>query len=141
MRRKPLADRPQLREVTEQRAAVAAPEGERAAVVLEDPAEAVPLGLVPPPVARWELVDELRLHRRERDVGTRRVHAMLLCQEGHAATLSSCAAKHATQAWNTRRMMSRLSARRASRFVLPSAVRRARYACAGGYIRAWVSTI
>ncbi len=78
MRGKPFADGPQLREVAQERAAVPAPEGERAAVVLEDAAEAVPLGLVPPAVAGREVVDELRLHRRERDIGTNlsgRVHA------------------------------------------------------------------
>ena len=44
------------------------PERELAAVVLEHAAEAVPLRLVLPAVAGRELADELRLHRRERDV-------------------------------------------------------------------------
>src|SRR3989442_4503481 len=47
-------------------------------------------------------------------------HRMLLCQADHAAAASGCS-KHARQAWTIRRQISRFSARRASRPVLPSA--------------------
>ena len=66
--REQLAERAQLREVAQQRAPVARPERELAAVVLEHAAEAVPLRLVLPAVALGELADELGLHRREGDV-------------------------------------------------------------------------
>jgi hypothetical protein len=66
--RKQVAQGPELREVPEQRAAVPAPQRELAAVVLEHAAEAVPLRLVAPAVALRERRDELRLHRRKRDV-------------------------------------------------------------------------
>src|SRR5207237_5410577 len=68
VRRQGLAERPELREVAEQRTLVAAPERELAAVVLEHAAEAVPLRLVLPAVARRELLHELGLHRREGNV-------------------------------------------------------------------------
>ena len=73
VRRHQLAERPQLGEVAQQRPAVARPERELAAVVLEHAAEAVPLRLVPPAAAGRKLRDELRLHRRERDVRPGRV--------------------------------------------------------------------
>ena len=66
--REPLAERPELREVAQQRPAVPRPERELAAVVLQHPAKAVPLRLVLPALAGGELANELRLHRRERDV-------------------------------------------------------------------------
>ena len=69
--RKQVAERPQLREVAEQRALLPRPERELAAVVLEHAAEPVPLRLVLPAVAFRQLGDELRLHRREGDVFTR----------------------------------------------------------------------
>jgi hypothetical protein len=65
--REEIAERPELREVAQQRPAVAAPEGELAAVVLQNPAEAVPLRLVLP-VAVGQLADQLGLHRGEGDV-------------------------------------------------------------------------
>ena len=68
-----LADLAQLGEVAQQRPAVARPERELAAVVLEHAAEAVPLRLVPPAAAGRELGDELGLHRREGDVRAGRV--------------------------------------------------------------------
>src|SRR5437588_2280016 len=73
MRRQRLAELPQLGEVAEERPAVARPERELAAVVLEHAAEAVPLRLVTPIALARQLGDELRLHRRERDVGAWRV--------------------------------------------------------------------
>ena len=69
--RKQFAERAQLGEVAQQRPLLARPESELAAVILEDPAEAVPLGLVLPAVALGELGDGLGLHRRERDVRAR----------------------------------------------------------------------
>ena len=69
--REQLAERPQLREVAEERPAVAGPERELAAVVLEHAAEAVPLRLVLPAFAGGELAHQLGFHRRERDVGAR----------------------------------------------------------------------
>ena len=66
--REQLAERRQLGEVAQERAAVARPERELAAVVLEHAAEPVPLRLVLPALAGGELADELRLHRREGDV-------------------------------------------------------------------------
>src|SRR5207253_1869170 len=68
VRREPFAERAQLREVAQERAAVAAPEAELAAIVLEHAAEAVPLRLVPDVRPRRDLVDKERLLRRERDV-------------------------------------------------------------------------
>ena len=68
-----LAEGPQLREVAQQRTAVAAPERELAVVVLEHTAEAVPLRLVLPLRAGRYLLDQLRLLRRERDVRARRL--------------------------------------------------------------------
>ena len=73
VRRHQLAERPQLGEVAEQRPAVARPQRELAAVVLEHAAEAVPLRLVPPAAAGRKLGDELGLHRREGDVRAGRV--------------------------------------------------------------------
>ena len=67
--REQVAQRPQLGEVTQQRTTVPAPERELAAVVLEHSTEAVPLRLVLPAVGRRQLRDELRLHRRKRDIG------------------------------------------------------------------------
>jgi hypothetical protein len=58
-------ERPQLREVAEQRPAVAGPETQLAAGVLEQAPEPVPLRLVLPAVRRRELPHELRLHGRE----------------------------------------------------------------------------
>ena len=69
--REQVAQRAELREVAKQRPLLPRPERELAAVVLEDPAKAVPLGLVLPAVALRQLGDELRLHRRERNVGAR----------------------------------------------------------------------
>ena len=66
--REQVAERRQLGEVAQQRAAVPRPERELAAVVLEHAAEAVPLRLVLPAVAGRQLADELGLHRREGDV-------------------------------------------------------------------------
>src|SRR4029079_12476399 len=65
--REQLAERPELREVAQQGALVAAPQPELTAVVLEHPAKAVPLRLVLPALADGELAHELGLHRRERD--------------------------------------------------------------------------
>ena len=65
--REQLPERLELREVAEQRPLVARPERKLAAVVLEHAAEPVPLRLVLP-VAGRELLDELGLHRRKRDV-------------------------------------------------------------------------
>ena len=70
-RRQQLAERPQLREVAQQRPLVPRPERELALQVLEHAAEAVPLRLVRPAVALGKLADELGLHRRERQVRTR----------------------------------------------------------------------
>jgi hypothetical protein len=61
----------QLGEVAKERPLLARPKRELAAVVLEDPAEPVPLRLVLPAVALRQLLDELGLHRREGDVGAR----------------------------------------------------------------------
>src|SRR5258708_3507484 len=74
VRRKQVADRAKLREVAKERPAIAAPERDVAAVVLEHAAEAIPLRLVAPAVAGRQLVDELRLHRRERHVQAGCVH-------------------------------------------------------------------
>ena len=65
--RKELRERPELGEVAEQGARVPRPEPELAGAVLEQAPEPVPLRLVLPPVARWKLPHELRLHRREWD--------------------------------------------------------------------------
>ena len=62
------AELAQLGEVAQQRAAVAAPERELTAIVLEHAAKAVPLGLVLPAVAARKLLHELCLHGREGDV-------------------------------------------------------------------------
>ena len=70
VRRKEVAERPELGEVPEQRPLLPRPQRELAAVVLEDPPKAVPLRLVLPAVALRELAHELGLHRRERDVWT-----------------------------------------------------------------------
>src|SRR5437763_2020472 len=63
--REELAERPELREVAEERAAVTAPERELAAVVLEHPAEAVPPRLVLPVPRGRKPCDELGPHGRE----------------------------------------------------------------------------
>ena len=57
----------ELREVAQERPAVARPQPQLAADVLEHAAESVPLRLVGPAVAERQLADELGLHRRERD--------------------------------------------------------------------------
>src|SRR2546428_3257358 len=67
-----LAERAQLGEVAQQRTAVAAPKTELASVVLEHPAEAIPLRLVPPVRSDGDVVDEQRLLRRGRDGRARR---------------------------------------------------------------------
>ena len=59
-----LAERPELREVAEQRPAVTGPQPQSAAEVLEHAAEAVPLGLVLPLAGR-QLLDGFCFHRRE----------------------------------------------------------------------------
>ena len=82
--RQQLAERAQLREVAEQRAPVARPERELAAVVLEHAAKAVPLRLVAPARLCRQLRDELGLHRRERNVRAGRV--------GHGASLTATGA-------------------------------------------------
>ena len=69
--RKQVAERAQLREVAKQRPAVARPERELAAVVLEHAAKSVPLRLVLPGVPAWQLVYELCFHRRKRHVLSR----------------------------------------------------------------------
>src|SRR5262249_58255848 len=61
--RKQLPERFELWEVAQQRTLVPRPERELPAVVLEDPAEPVPLRLVLPLAGR-QLRDELGLHRR-----------------------------------------------------------------------------
>ena len=66
LRRQELADLLELGEVAQQRPPVPAPQAQAAAEVLEHAAEAVPLRLVLP-VAGWQLSDELRFHRRERE--------------------------------------------------------------------------
>ena len=63
-----VAERPQLREVAQERAPVARPERKLASVVLEYAPEAVPLRLVLPAPAGGQLPDKLGLHRREGDV-------------------------------------------------------------------------
>src|SRR5205823_4377005 len=68
----------QLREVAEQRARVAAPEVELALQVLEDAAEAVPLRFVLPAVGLGQPLDQLRLHRREREVSRRHLVGRLI---------------------------------------------------------------
>src|SRR5439155_19702885 len=68
--REQLADRAQLREVAEERAAVARPERQLPVVVFEHAAEAVPLRLVAPAALLRQLRDELGLHRREGNVAT-----------------------------------------------------------------------
>jgi hypothetical protein len=83
--RKQLAERLELGEVAKQRALVARPERELTAVVLEDPAEAVPLRLVLP-VAGRELRDELGLHRREGDVSARHAGTKLAAMRRVAVT-------------------------------------------------------
>ena len=67
-----LPERLELREIAEEGAAVTAPEMQLARHVLEDPLKAVPLGLVLPTVRIGQLVDELGLHRRERELGRNR---------------------------------------------------------------------
>src|SRR5512140_430904 len=71
MRRHPVPERTQLREIPQQRSSVPAPEAELAAVVLEHAAEPVPLRLVPPGRALGDLLDEQRLLWRERNVRAR----------------------------------------------------------------------
>src|SRR6202158_2802159 len=96
-------------------------------------------GQLSPPqllVDRGHALHELLERRR-----ALRGHRNLLCQVGHAATVSIDDAKHSLSALKTRRATKRFSARRASRAVRPSARRRARYARAGSYVRACVSTI
>ena len=83
--RKQLSERLELGEVAKQRALVARPERELAAVVLEDPAEAVPLRLVLP-VAGRKLLDELGLHRREWDVSARHAGTKLAAMRRVAVT-------------------------------------------------------
>ena len=60
----------ELREVPQKGSPVSAPESQAAADILEDAAEAVPLRLVLP-VAGRQLVDELGLHGRERELARR----------------------------------------------------------------------
>ena len=62
--RQPFAELDELREVAQERPAVAAPEVHLTVRVLEDAAEAVPLRLVLPAVALGKLVHQLRLHGR-----------------------------------------------------------------------------
>ena len=80
-RREQLAERPQLREVAQQRPLVARPQRQLAVDVLEHAAEAVPLRLVLPPVTGRQLAYELappsagtgsRLPASKRSVGFRR---------------------------------------------------------------------
>jgi len=68
--RQQLADLAQLREITQQRPSVPAPDGKLALQVLHHSAKAVPLRLVLP-VAFGELGDELGLHRWEGKVSRR----------------------------------------------------------------------
>ena len=68
VRRQKVAERAKLGEVAQQRPLVPRPERKLAAVVLEDAAEPVPLRLVLPLVALGQRADELRLHRRKRNV-------------------------------------------------------------------------
>src|SRR2546425_8748528 len=70
VRWKQRSQRAELGEIAEERTAVAAPESELAAVVLQNAAEAIPLRLVLPAVSCGQLFDELRLHRRGPDVGS-----------------------------------------------------------------------
>src|SRR5688572_24691986 len=70
VRRQQLAEDPKLREIAKQRATVAAPQRELAVVVLEYAAEAVPLRLVLPLRSGRDLLDQLRLLRREGHVRT-----------------------------------------------------------------------
>src|SRR3989442_3009671 len=65
VRWKQRSQRAELGEIAEERTAVAAPQGELAAVVLQHAAEAIPLRLVLPAVSCGQLFDELCLHRRE----------------------------------------------------------------------------
>ena len=71
--RQQLAEGRELGEVAEKRPPVPAPKRELAAVVLEHAAKAVPLRLVLP-VAGRQLLDELGLHRRKRNVGSGHGH-------------------------------------------------------------------
>src|SRR5207302_564622 len=68
VRRQELTQGSQLREIAQQRPAVSRPEGELAAVVLEDAPETVPFRLELPAVRVRKLFHELSLHGRERDV-------------------------------------------------------------------------
>src|SRR5439155_17092487 len=68
--REQLADRAQLGEVAEERAAVARTERQLPVVVFKHAAEAVPLRLVAPAALLRQLRDELGLHRREGNVAT-----------------------------------------------------------------------
>src|SRR3989442_14253559 len=72
-----VSERPQLREIAEERSSVAAPERQLTAVVLEHSTESVPLRLVLPALARRQRLDEERLHRRERGVRPPRQPARL----------------------------------------------------------------
>src|SRR3989442_14688655 len=62
-----VSERPQLREIAEERSSVAAPERQLTAVVLEHSTESVPLRLVLPALARRQRLHEERLHRRGRE--------------------------------------------------------------------------
>src|SRR5438132_5798895 len=70
-----VSERTQLREITEERSSVAAPERQLTPIVLEDSAESVPLRLVLPALARRQRLDEEGLHRREGDVRSRHQRA------------------------------------------------------------------
>src|SRR5262245_2454934 len=70
LRRELGADRLELREVAQERSAVARPQPQPAAEILEHAAEPVPLRLVLP-LARRQLLDGLGLHRREGPVSRR----------------------------------------------------------------------
>src|SRR5438093_1702568 len=65
VRRHPLTERTQLREVAKERTAVATPQTERTSVVLEHAAEPIPLRLVPDVRSGRHPFDEQRLLRRE----------------------------------------------------------------------------
>src|SRR3954451_9295087 len=73
VRRQQFADLPKLREVAKQRAAVPRPQGQLAAVVLQDPPEPVPLRLVAPTALLRHVGDELGLHGREGNVRSWRI--------------------------------------------------------------------
>ena len=68
VRRQQVAERPQLREIAQERPFLPRPERQLAAGVLEHSPKAVPFRLVLPAVALGQLPDELRLHRREGNV-------------------------------------------------------------------------